>query len=317
MGQDEMYRATKTLVIDNRLLLVLSVVAYALLCYVVILTRSEDVLTSGVVAWWTVLCAISVFNICGWRVSAAAVERGRGYTEPDLYRFQRWQLMLSAVYVFGCGFRAVLPRADVQRIGLWDSWLSSVMVGRSVATVAEVCFIIQCALLLNKYAREAGSRFGVVVSWMIVPMIVMAEICSWYAVLTTCYLGNAIEESLWTTSVTLVLLSCLALWPRCRSACRPFLAAAMVLGVAYVMFMATVDVPMYLTRWMADEASGRTYLTVSQGLQDVWARRSVTFDWEAWRTEVPWMTLYFSVAVWWSIALAHAPRVTERATVAA
>jgi hypothetical protein len=33
----------------------------------------------------------------------------------------------------------------------------------------------------------------------------------------------------------------------------------------------------------------------------------VTSDWQAWREDVPWMTLYFTVAVWFSIAIPHVP----------
>jgi hypothetical protein len=80
-----------------------------------------------------------------------------------------------------------------------------------------------------------------------------------------------------------------------------------VVGFAYITFMCTVDIPMYVSRWLADEAGGREYLSLGQGLRDVWSRRCVTFAWEEWRTEVPWMSLYFSVAVWCSIALAHTP----------
>ncbi len=65
---------------------------------------------------------------------------------------------------------------------------------------------------------------------------------------------------------------------------------------------------MYLYRWQADEVQGREYLSLSQGLEDAWSRRVVTFAWEDWRTEIPWMTLYFSVCVWWSLALVHVPR---------
>jgi len=250
---------------------------------------------------------LAVANVCVWHLSAAAVARRKAALSPELYFFQWRQLLLSAVYVFGCGFRAVLPRADVQRIGLYDSWVSCVMVGRSVATVAELCFVAQWALVLHRFSKDAGSRFGVAVAWLLVPMIVVAEVCSWYAVLTTAYLGNAIEESIWAVSVSLLILSGVAMWPRCRPACRPFLAAAMALGIAYVAFMFTVDIPMYLSRWLADEASGRAYLSLGQGIQDAWGRWSVTFAWEDWRTEIPWMSLYFSVAVWCSIALAHAP----------
>jgi hypothetical protein len=85
------------------------------------------------------------------------------------------------------------------------------------------------------------------------------------------------------------------------------MAATMVLGAAYVVFMCTVDIPMYMSRWLADKANGREYLSLGQGLKDAWSRWSVTFEWEMWRTEIPWMSLYFSVCVWCSIALVLAP----------
>ena len=33
----------------------------------------------------------------------------------------------------------------------------------------------------------------------------------------------------------------------------------------------------------------------------------MTFGFEHWRTEMLWMSLYFSVAVWISLSLIHAP----------
>ena len=67
-------------------------------------------------------------------------------------------LLLCAAYVFGCAFRSVLPRADVQRICLFDTWLSSVFVGRSVATVAEVCFAAQWMIILSQLGAMAGAE---------------------------------------------------------------------------------------------------------------------------------------------------------------
>jgi hypothetical protein len=305
-----MYALAKSVVAENRKLLALSAVALAAYWIVVLASVPLGNTSDGVALWWTGLCGVSVVNLCGWRASAAALERRKLFVHEDAYRHQRLQLLLSAVYVLGCGFRSILPRADVQRIGLVDSWLSSVMVGRSVATVAELCFVIQWALMLRGVARECGATSVMAIARLLVPLIVVAEICSWYAVITTCYLGNAIEESLWAISATLAVVGCITVWPRCHRVHRPWLVAAVVLGAAYVAFMVAVDVPMYLSRWLADEASGRAYLTVLQGLEDVWARRHVTFAWDEWHTEIPWMTLYFSVAVWCSIALVHAPRVT-------
>ena len=76
-------------------------------------------------------------------------QRGRNnWINMTIHKYILW---LSSV--FGCGFRSLIPRADVQRFGLIDSWLSSALIGRSVATAAELCFVAQSALLLHAAAR--------------------------------------------------------------------------------------------------------------------------------------------------------------------
>jgi hypothetical protein len=303
------YRIVKSCATENAGLIAGGTAAFAALWNLLLCYRPVELRSSGVAAWWAVLCAVAVVNVCGWHRTALLLARRSGTAETSVWRSRRWQLLLSAVFVLGCGFRSLFPRADVQRLGLIDSWLSSVLVGRSVATAAELCFMAQWALLLHSAAKDVGSRFGVAVSWLLVPLIAVAEVCSWSAVLTTCYLGNVAEESIWALSASLLVVGCAIVWSRCRAARRPFLAAALLLGTLYVAFMCLVDIPMYVSRWQADEASGRAYLALSQGLDDAWSRRVVTFSWAEWRTEIPWMTLYFSVCVWWSLALVHAPEV--------
>lgn len=293
---------------NNTAHVLVAAAAYAGLWNVLLVHRPEGLRFGGVSAWWTLLCAVAVLNACGWHRTAQSVASRSGSEDaPDLL-FRRRQLRLSAVFVLGCGFRSLIPRADVQRFGLIDSWLSSVLIGRSVATAAELCFVAQWALMLHAAARGVGSRFGVVVAWLLLPIIAVAEVCSWSGVLTTCYLGNVAEESLWALAASLLLAGGLIVWARRPSARGPFLAGALALGFFYVAYMLSVDIPMYFLRWRADEASGRAYLAIGQGLHDAWSRRTVTFSWEEWRAEIPWMTLYFSVCVWWSLALVHVPR---------
>ncbi len=262
----------------------------------------------GVVTWWAALCLVSIVNIELWRRSAWALARPSDDGGPKLDRRQYLQLLLSAGYVFGCAFRSMLPRADVQRFGLFDSWISSVLVGRSVATVAELCFAAQWALLLYLLAKEARCRSGVVISMLLVPLIALAEICSWYGVVTTAYIGNAIEESIWALAALLLIIGVAAVLRNCQASYRPMLMVLIVLGSGYVLYMCTVDVPMYVSRWLADEASGREYLSLTQGLWDAGSRWTVTHSWDEWHPEVPWMSLYFSVGVWCSLALVHLPR---------
>jgi hypothetical protein len=269
-------------------------------------------MTDSVLLWWFFLCAVAGLNILAWSFSAAVLERRQGVMSAEVYSARRLQLLLSAGYVFGCAFRSVMPVFDVPRVCLFDSWLCSVIVGRSIATIAELCFVTQLALMLREISRSAGSVTGRIVSAVVVPLIVIAEICSWYSVLTTSNLGHVIEESLWGVSGALMVASALAIWPRSDAALRRLLAAACAVGTAYVAFMFLVDVPMYWSRWMADEASGRAYLSVAQGVLDISEHWVVSHRWEVWRNEVAWMSLYFSVAVWFSIALIHAPVLGRR-----
>ncbi len=261
--------------------------------------------STGVLVWWGALSAIAVLNIAIWSFSASSLARRSGLSPSDRAWWRR-QLLLSAGFVFGCAFRSFLPRADVQRICLYDSWLSCVFVGRSVATIAELCFMTQMALHLRRLALEHEAAASLALSRLIVPIIVVAEACSWYAVLTTNYVGNACEESLWAVAGALLLAGCIALWPRCGARLRRLLLVPFVVAPGYLVFMATVDIPMYVTRWRADTLAGRPYLSVSAGFVGSSRIAGVVtgVQWSDWHTEMPWMTLYFSVAVWISIALA-------------
>ena len=180
--------------------------------------------------------------------------------DAPVSRFRKRQLWLSAVFVLGCGFRSLIPRADVQRFGLIDSWLSSVLIGRSVATAAELCFVAQWAFLLHAAALGVGSRFGVAVAWLVVPLVAVAEVCSWSGVLTTCYLGNVAEESLWALAASLLVAAGLIVWARRRHARGPFLAAALALGILYIIFMISLIFPcIYPAGGQTRPAGGRTW----------------------------------------------------------
>jgi hypothetical protein len=261
----------------------------------------------SVVSWWYFLCAVAAFNIPLLVVSAVALRRRSQDLTPQAYSMRRWQLLLSAAYVAGCAFRSFYPVYDVPRICVVDSWLSSVMIGRSVATVAELCFVAQWALMLRETSRAAGSVVGNATALALVPLIMIAEACSWYSVLTTSNIGHVAEESIWGFCVALLVASLLAIRPRSPANRRPLLLACCLVGSIYVGYMFLVDVPMYWSRWIADEFGARSYMSIAQGAHDVAVHWVVSHRWHDWKNEVVWMSLYFSVAVWISIALIHAP----------
>ena len=256
------------------------------------------------VAWWhTSLRAVAVLNVALWSLSALAVTRRHPPLHVGTDAACYLQLLLSAVYVAGCAYRSCLPVIDIPRIVLVDSRLSSVLVGRSVATVAELCFAAQWALFLHATASSSGGPFVHAVSLAVIPLIAVAEAFSWYAVLTTDQRAHAVENSLWGLSAALALAGMLMIGPRRLAALYPPMIAS---GGAYVAFIFVYDVPMYWSRWLLDQASGHKYLSVADGVVDVYRRWAVSYRWEDWRNEVPWMSLYFTFGVWTSIWLVYA-----------
>jgi hypothetical protein len=272
--------------------------------------------------WWSLLTVVSGANIAVWFVLYRQLHEqptgGLGSTSTV-----QLMLLLCAAYVFGCAFRSFLPRADVQRICLFDTWLSSVVVGRSVATVAEVCFAAQWAIILYQVGTITGADTTLNAAWAIVPLILIAEGFSWYAVLTTKYWGNAVENSIWAVAFFIVGIGLCRLLPEFDGEVRVVLAVAIIGIAGYLAFLMTIDVPMYLSRWRAKVADGGRHLRPLEGLHDVSTRWIVTHDLAEWRDEIAWMSLYFSAAVWASLALCvccslegHLPRHRTEATIA-
>ena len=247
--------------------------------------------------WWGLLTLVSGTNIAVWFLLYHQLHRVDSRSGIEL------MLLLSAAYVFGCAFRSFLPRADVQRICLFDTWLSSVVVGRSVATVAEVCFAAQWAIVLHELGTMTGADTTLTAAWMVIPLILIAQCFSWYAVLTTNYFGHAIENSIWAVAFFAVGIGLCRLLPDFNGPVRVAIVIAVIGIVGYLTFLMTVDVPMYLSRWRTNVADGVKLLRPLEGLRDVSTRWVVTHDLAEWKDEIAWMSLYFSAAVWASLAL--------------
>ena len=260
-------------------------------------------ISANVTEWWQFLCAAACCNIVFWVLAAVAVRQRRSRLSADVWALSRSQLLLSGIYVFGCAYRSLFPLYDVGRIALFDSWYSSIVLGRSVATLAELSFVAQWALMLHYFAVKGGQSTVRLIALTLVPLIALAELSCWYAVITTANVGQVLEAILWTVTGTLAVIAMWLLLPVSSGMQRRLLVVWSIAGAGYVVFMCGFDVPMYWSRWMSDQAHPRQFLGLIQGLLDAAQRRIVSYRWVDWRGEIAWMSLYFSVAVWASISL--------------
>lgn len=221
---------------------------------------------TGTRRWHDALRVVSCVNMSVWLVLLKLHGLKSGIAVDSL------QLALSAFYVFGCAFRAFYPRADLQRIVIVDSPLSAVFWGRSVATVAELA-----------YAWQLSRWFDLP---LLLPLLTVAELFSWYAILTNRAMFNLLENSLWTLAGVLI----------------GFVSSSLVVrvgGALFVLFMVTTDLPMYYRRHVATPA--RQYRGVREGALLLLRDYRVTAADADWREEWAWQLGYFSIFVWTSL----------------
>ncbi len=245
--------------------------------------------------WWTLLKFIAVANLLFWLATALTVDHSGELVVPHL--------ILSGIYATVCAFRSFRPRIDLERTVLVDDRASSIVAGRSAATIAEVSFAIQIGLAVRQVGLAAGMEpFQVVVPVLIVVALTTAQMFCWWSVVSLSHLGHAIEESLWGLTFAGVGLSMAVMLPHLTGVLWWSALIAIPICAAYVAFMAFVDVPMYIRRWR--EGDGAQF-GLAEGFRDALYRREATRSWTVWKPEVAWLTGYFSGAVWASIGLVY------------
>merc|ERR1740123_529370 len=84
-------------------------------------------------------------------IFSPAPEKKEGIRESDYVYLQK---LYGLVFTVVCAFRGFFPRQDVEKYCLFDyKIISSVVLGRSLATIAEICLVWQFHLLLLELYR--------------------------------------------------------------------------------------------------------------------------------------------------------------------
>ena len=253
------------------------------------------------ILWWRLLSSIAVINILLWVLTVAPLSTDLPYV--------KWHILLSGIYTAVCAFRSFVPRIDVERYCIVDSWVSSMVAGRSAATIAEISFAIQIGLLLHEVGAMTGLAWMQLLTLPVIALLTLAQCFCWCGVMTLNNFWHAVEESIWALTFAMVGGAMVMSASSLEGTWQTVAYGAGALCLGYVIFMVVVDVPMYIKRWKQGKANGDKQLGFAEGFADALNRRIVTRDWKIWKPEVAWLTGYFSGAVWVSLAIAHLPRV--------
>eukprot|EP00947_MAST-08B_sp_MAST-8B-sp1_P004484 g4484.t1 len=289
--------------------------------------------------WGWYICMV-VF--CGALNLGLLAARWKDVQVADSYdRAMKW---LAVPWVWECAWRSVFPSLYLQRFAFWDTPLNSIIVDRTWACFGELSWTYQIALALRHVDRDitaalsssssssssssrsrsssssggggggGGGTWWVQASaWLAFFAYVVAECISYYNTATTNEWWAAAEVFVDGLSFLVMAPACIVLLCRCpgkicASSAKIFLLVMSITTVAYPAYNFFVDVPMYMTRYRADQAANKTYLPFLKGLEDAAVTRHVTHRLQDWSGDMSWMIMYFTFGAWSGLALMRGPR---------
>ena len=212
------------------------------------------------------------------------------------------QHLLVTMFTIACAIRSIWPRQDGLRICFHDSPFSLVIIGRTLATFAELSYIAQLCAIIAKITKRT------IYSDLWFNLNVVAQSCCWYSVITQDQRGHVIEESIWMLTILsmMIYLGCYYFFSKLNELSNNSIAFIKVFsfaGIIYVAFMCRVDIPMYYNRFVEDSQNSKVYQNFYEGSKEIMTCLKISSDDSIWLEEMPWMTGYFTLAVWSSMLM--------------
>lgn len=240
--------------------------------------------------WWLSLTLISVLNII--------ILSSQYKNTKNLSIF-----VMAFIYIIVNAIRAIWPRIDIERICFFDANISTPLVGRFLATIAELCYIGLFIITLKLFISTSKDfdKYSIILNLIFI-VILIAEILSWCGCLTKKQLFNAFEESLWGFSAVVILIISLLTYKEINNKkIKNYLLTISLCLLIYITFMVLVDIPMYIKRDKIEIIDKNTSL--DEQIKDMSKCNTISKDYNTWKEDIPWLSGYFSLGSWSAIIL--------------
>ena len=187
-----------------------------------------------------------------------------------------------------------------------------ILLARLLAVVGEMSWTVQIARALKEVGESLECNVGVSMYCYIV-LIACAECFSTIGTLTKNSLWFTLEESSWVASALLFVTPTAIRLKRKHSRLpdlraehiNKFLNILLVVLLVYDIWGVTMDVPSNLKRYNEERYSDDAgWLSLWDGVKDTTGACLVDRSEKTWAPYTLWMTAYFSLGVWSSLALA-------------
>ena len=254
-----------------------------------------------VIYWWLFLSIISIINI-SFITNYLVTNK--------LNSYQKNITILALIYTFICGLRSFYPKNDLMQNCLFNSFLSTPIFGRTIATIAEMTliyfFVLIFRQILNDFNFEKLVFFNNNLNYLIF-IIAIAQIFCWIGCITKNSLYNSIEESLWLVTFCILLFCAICIKNDLPNngkgeMTKRMLSILIPSFIIYILFLFFIDIPMYYKNWKVskDKISSDNFYNNMINFSKC---NTINWSYDLWKEEIPWQTGYFTLAVWSTIYL--------------
>ncbi len=250
--------------------------------------KKKDLLIG--IYWWRFLSIVSIINI---------MYITNYYFTTNLPPNKLYLVSCVMIYTYVCAIRAIFPRKDVDSICFYNSIISYPLIGRVLATIAEISLIVVVSNVFKELSLKINNNTNELFYNLLIGLIVIAQIFCWSGCITKCNLFNAIEESIWAFTAFCILISNIILYNNTNNLeFKKLLINSIIFGAIYIIFMIYIDIPGYYSKWK----NKKKYYTISDGLISMYScKKSQLYS--IWKSDMLWLTGYFTLCVWGSIYL--------------
>ena len=274
-----------------------------------------------VLGWWTFLIIISIFNILFISIYA--------FTHK-LNNKQFIIFVFAFIFSIVCAIRAFYPTKYTEKTCFLKTKYYTPFVIRVLATIAEIAYILLFVYVFIYIIKNIKTITNINLDYLkkyvyiVIPIIILAEVFSWLGSITEYQLWNVSEEVLWfLSSIILIVISLYILnnikhikTSKIRSIYY-LLSGIVPVATIFATFMIVVDIPMYIQRWVKGEKIESK--TIHQIFNEFKSKHRKNFDnkindfrqckkvdksLNTWKQEMPWLTGYFTIGVWTTFVLA-------------
>ena len=217
--------------------------------------------------------------------------------------FLNWANKYARYFYINCLIRGFFPRIDVSRTCFFGGFISSVIVGRTLATVGELSLVIcvqdyikQNLLVYRRYQRHSFMSVFIItilvlINYLVFFLAVLAEIYSWTSVIYRDNTYHIYEESIWLTmGVYTFIMSWFFRESIPRDKNIKFNNQMCIITLFYIIYMLLIDIPRYQQRAL-DQAPPTSFNT---GFWELFECQKISQDFKDYA--VSFHLLYFGIA---------------------